>query len=42
MADTGNDWKQQCNMLLKPVAKDSKWRQAMGLTENWIDHPEWQ
>ena len=41
-ADAGNDWKQQCNMLLKPVAKDSKWRQAMGLTENWIDHPEWQ
>ena len=41
-ADTGNDWKQQCNMLLKPVAKDSKWRRAMGLTENWIDHPVWQ
>ena len=42
MANAGNDRKKQCNKLLKPVAKDNKRRQAMEISENWIDHPEWQ
>lgn len=40
--DAGNDWKKQCNRLLKPIAQDRRWRAAMGLPEDWTVHPVWQ
>ena len=35
-------WKEQCDNLLRPIAKDGKWRAAMGIPENWVEHPVWQ
>ena len=35
-------WKEQCDNLLRPIAKDRKWRAAMGIPENWVEHPVWQ
>ena len=40
-AYSGNEWKVQCNQLLKPIAEDRKWRATMGVPENWIEHPIW-
>ena len=39
----GSDgWKVQCDQLLEPIAKDRKWRAAMGIPENWVEHPVWR
>ena len=37
-----DEWKEQCNDLLKPISEDRKWRAAMGIPENWTEHPVWQ
>ena len=37
-----DEWKEQCNDLLKPTSEDRKWRAAMGIPENWTEHPVWQ
>ncbi len=37
-----DEWKVQCDHLLKPIAKDRKWRAAMGMPENWVEHPVWR
>ena len=41
-AHSSDKWKEQCDNLLKPLAEDRKWRAAMGIPEDWIDHPVWQ
>ncbi len=41
-AHDSNEWKHQCDHLLKPIAEDKKWRAAMGVPENWMEHPVWQ
>lgn len=37
-----DEWKEQCDNLLKLLAEDRKWRAAMGIPEDWIDHPVWR
>ena len=36
------EWKEQCDNLLKPIAEDRKWRTAMGIPGNWMEHPVWE
>lgn len=38
----GNDWAASVNKLITPVAKEKRWRAAMGLPENWLEHPIWK
>ncbi len=38
----GDDWAVEVNNLLEPVAVQRKWRSAMGLPENWREHPLWK
>ncbi len=37
----GDEWHRQCNTLLEPIATEDKWRIAMGMPENWENHPIW-
>jgi len=37
----GDNWAQAMNELLVPIAKERRWRAAMGLPENWQGHPLW-
>ncbi len=37
-----NDWKERCDELLKPIANSRKWRLAMGMPENYLNHPVWR
>lgn len=41
---TGNgyDWANSVNELLVPIAEEKRWRAAMGLPENWQEHPIWK
>lgn len=42
---TGNDgeyWKTEVNGLLLPVATKKRWRVAMGMPEDWAEHPVWR
>ena len=41
-AHVSDEWKEQCNDLIKPIAEDRKWRAAMGIPENWMEHPVWK
>ena len=36
------EWKTQMNDLLEPVAQNERWRKAMGMPEDWTNHPNWQ
>lgn len=38
----GDDWAIEVNTLLEPLAVERKWRSAMGLPENWREHPLWK
>ena len=38
----GNDWAVEVNNILEPLAAERKWRSAMGLPENWREHPLWK
>lgn len=38
----GDDWRDQVNTLLYPIAQNQQWRIAMGMPEKWRDHPIWQ
>lgn len=38
----GDDWAVEVNTLLEPLAAQRKWRSAMGLPENWREHPLWK
>lgn len=31
-----------CSLLLKSVFEKDQWRLAMGIPENWREHPVWQ
>jgi len=44
LTSTGNGkgWVIEVNALLKPIAENKKWRIAMGLPENWEQHPIWK
>ncbi|WP_201616052.1 Abi family protein [Psychrobacter immobilis] len=44
LKETGNgdDWAVEVNNILEPLAAERKWRSAMGLPENWREHPLWK
>ena len=37
-----DEWKNQMDDLLRPIAQTKKWRVAMGMPEDWMNHPVWQ
>lgn len=41
---TGNDedWAQQVNAALDLLAHNKRWRSAMGMPDNWREHPIWK
>jgi abortive infection bacteriophage resistance protein len=43
LQQTGNGvaWRDQCTVLLTPIAADPRWRAAMGMGPNWVTHPYW-
>jgi abortive infection bacteriophage resistance protein len=43
MRQTGNGttWRDQCNALLQPIAANTVWRNAMGMSLGWQTHPFW-
>lgn len=38
----GEDWTLQVNQVLTPLADNKRWRTAMGMPENWREHPIWK
>lgn len=38
----GDGWAARCNRLISPIAQENRFRIAMGLPENWNDHPIWK
>jgi len=40
--NNGDSWCQQCNELLEPLAQNGKLRAAMGMPDNWKEHPLWK
>ncbi len=40
--DNGNDWVSNTNQLLEQLAHSGRWRSAMGLPEEWREHPLWK
>lgn len=36
------DWKANCEKLLMPITANRRWQIAMGMPDNWIDHPVWK
>ena len=37
-----DEWKNQVNDPLEPIAQTKKWRIATGMPEDWVNHPVWQ
>ncbi len=40
--DDGDAWRNQCTDLIEPIARERRWRLAMGLPEDWKKHPIWR
>ena len=40
--DNGDQWRNQCTDLIEPIAREKRWRLAMGLPEDWKKHPLWR
>jgi len=38
----GDEWAQQINEVLTPISDVKRWRVAMGMPENWKEHPLWK
>ena len=38
----GAAWRDAVNALVSPIAEEPRWRNAMGLSGNWHEHPLWQ
>jgi abortive infection bacteriophage resistance protein len=36
-----NSWHDECNTLLEPIARDRRWQLAMGMPDDWREHPLW-
>lgn len=41
-SNNGDEWANEVNLLIKPIAKVDAYRRAMGLPENWLQHPLWK
>ncbi len=40
--NNGDSWCQQCMELIEPFAEKDEWRIAMGMPEDWKEHPVWK
>ena len=40
--NVSTEWKKQMNSLLIPIAKNKRWRVAMGIPDDWTNHPLWR
>jgi len=40
-ANNDSDWVDQVNLLLEPIASNRQWRIAMGIPDQWRQHPIW-
>ena len=40
--DNGDIWRKQCTDLIEPIAREKRWRLAMGLPADWKEHPRWR
>ncbi|MFD1133989.1 Abi family protein [Psychrobacter sanguinis] len=38
----GEDWKTEIDKLISPLATKKRWRAAMGIPEDWTEHPLWR
>lgn len=38
----GDDWAANMDALLEPICENPEWREAMGVPENWQEHPLWR
>ncbi|MFK5891774.1 MAG: Abi family protein [Pseudomonadota bacterium] len=38
----GDIWAKETTVLLETIAIDKRWRAAMGMPENWKEHPVWK
>ncbi|MGX5203448.1 Abi family protein [Aliikangiella sp. IMCC44632] len=38
----GEDWAASVNQILTPVSENRRWRVAMGMPDNWREHPLWK
>lgn len=38
----GEDWAQLVNQILELLAHNKRWRSAMGMPDNWREHPVWK
>lgn len=38
----GDDWAVEVNQLLEQISDNTRWRAAMGLPEDWREHPIWK
>ncbi|MCW8093392.1 Abi family protein [Alteromonas sp. ASW11-130] len=37
----GEQWAEQVNQIISPVSENRRWRAAMGIPEDWREHPIW-
>jgi len=37
-----DDWHQRCNDLFEPITQNDSWRVAMGMPQDWKEHPLWK
>lgn len=42
VTDNGNDWMEKINLLISPFTQKRAYRAAMGIPENWQEHPLWR
>ena len=40
--DNGDQWREQVAGLIEPVAREKRWRSAMGMPDGWREHPIWR
>lgn len=40
--DSGENWKTEIDKLISPLATKKRWRAAMGMPEDWTEHPLWK
>lgn len=38
----GDQWREQAAGLIEPIAREERWRSAMGMPDSWREHPIWR
>ena len=42
LMDNGDQWREQVAGLIELVAREKRWRSAMGMPDGWREHPIWR